>query len=207
MEKIFTELLWPIIVVGIPVFATIYSAYQRNRNNSKESHKPYVVLENVKKLETINKYQYYLNIFGMNNANKKTENNIYADLELKNIGYGVATNIKFYDLFSSKQLDGMQEMDDKVIQKLFTTLDLGEKEMKNIEAIIMPYLKKEDMCKLICIYQDLNGNIYDLLINIDIQTNGFYDFSSYQRSSHSYKRTVSCYKKNYKKILKDYSTY
>ena len=39
----------------------------------------------------------------------KLDSTVKISLSLQNIGYGVASNIKFYDLESAKQIIGLQE--------------------------------------------------------------------------------------------------
>ena len=64
-------------------------------------------------------------------------------------------------------------------------------------------LQNEEHC-ILCVYQDLNENIYDFIIGIDMKKGGTFDFFAYQRSSHSYQKLVSVYRDNYKSIMRKY---
>jgi hypothetical protein len=126
---------------------------------------------------------------------------------LDNIGYGVASNIKFYDLLTGEQIKGTQTPSKDKIQKLVTTFDIASNKQKQVQAKILNKIGKEepqDHCMILCIYQDLNGNTYDFILRINIKSNDSYDFSTYQRTSHSYAKCISQYKKNYERIIKEY---
>lgn len=73
--------------------------------------------------------------------------------------------------------------------------------IKNEEGIIT-----EDHLRILCVYQDLNKNVYNFIISINVKQNGFYDFFAYQPSSNSYKRWIKQNKKQLKKIYKDYNS-
>lgn len=68
---------------------------------------------------------------------------INVDIVLKNIGYGVATNIKFYNLLDGKQVYGNQKSDSSQNQKLFT-FDIGESEEKKVSAQIVSSIIDKD---------------------------------------------------------------
>lgn len=196
------NLTFTILSIAIPVFATIYTAYSRIRNENRETHKPYLVLDKIIKLEELDKYKYYLNF--SKTAKISDNDNLFISLIIKNIGYGVASNIKFYNLSNGEEIEGMQEIDSKQIQKLFTTLDIASLNEKKLQACICDN-KLDDNLKILCIYKDLNENIYDLIINISIKENNNYHFFAYQPSSRSYKQWIKYNKKAYYKIYKKYS--
>ena len=159
------NLTFTILSIAIPVFATIYTAYSRIRNENRETHKPYLVLDEIVKLDDINKYKYYLN-FTLN-KDINTKNKLFISLIIKNIGYGVASNIKFYNLSDGKEIEGLQEKDNNQIQKLFTTLDIATNNEKKLQACISDN-NIDDNIKVLCVYKDLNENVYDFIINISI---------------------------------------
>ena len=47
------NLTFTILSILIPVFATIYTAYSRIRNENKETHKPYLVLDDIVEIEKV----------------------------------------------------------------------------------------------------------------------------------------------------------
>lgn len=214
-----SNVLIPVTSMIITVFATLYTVTERVKNENKEKHKPYLALNDIDKLDKLDEYKYYLTVLGKNYKEEhqnwsideinKTEEKDYIMVRflLDNIGYGVASNIKFYDLLTGEQIKGTQTPSKDKIQKLVTTFDIASNKQKQVQAKILNKIGKEepqDHCKILCIYQDLNGNTYDFILRINIKSNDSYDFSTYQRTSHSYAKCISQYKKNYERIIKEY---
>lgn len=214
-----SNVLIPVTSMIITVFATIYTVSERVKNENREKHKPYLALNDIDKLDKLDEYKYYLTVLGKNYKEEhqnwsideinKTEEKDYIMVRflLDNIGYGVASNIKFYDLLTGEQIKGTQTPSKDKIQKLVTTFDIASNKQKQVQAKILNKIGKEepqDHCKILCIYQDLNGNTYDFILRINIKSNDSYDFSTYQRTSHSYAKCISQYKKNYERIIKEY---
>lgn len=220
--NVWAGFIWPLLTVVIPVYATIFTVNSRIKNENKENHKPYLALKKVSDIESVDKYRYYLILIGRNyfqtheNTNVSdiklldNEKDIAVNLLVENIGYGVATNIKFYNLLTGHQIDGTQEINENRNQKLFTTFDIASTSEKQVQARILSSILNKDGInveehnRILCIYKDLNNNIYSFIISINIKTTGHYDFFSYQPSSKSYKKWVLENKKQYKKILKNY---
>jgi len=217
-----TNFIWPLLTVVIPVYATIFTVNNRIKNENKENHKPYLALKKVSDIEFVDKYKYYLILIGRNflklNSNfdlnsiklKENEKDIAVNLLIENIGYGVATNIRFYNLLTGMPIDGTQENNENRNQKLFTTFDIAANFEKQVQARIISSIINdnnifiEDHNRILCIYKDLNNNIYNFIISINIKSTGHYDFFSYQPSSKSYKKWLLENKKQYKKIIKNY---
>ena len=213
----YLSIILTILSIIIPVFATIYTGYIRIRNENKEGHKPYLVLGEIEKITTVNRFVYFLAILGdkIKKATpeevdelSKRSSNVNVSLALKNIGYGVASNIKFYDLETSKQIIGLQESSKTMNQKRFTTFDIPKDSEKKVQTCLINdrnelEINEESYC-ILCINQDLNENIYDFIIGIDVKAGGAYDFYAFQRSSHSYNKLLRSFKKNYKSILHEY---
>ena len=219
---LWSNILIPVTSMIITVFATLYTVSERIKNENKEKHKPYLTLNNIKPLNKIDEYKYYLTVIGRNykkEMNKITiekldeinkNNYISVTLSLDNIGYGVASNIKFYDLLTGDQIHGTQTPSKDKNQKLSMTFDIALNTEKQVQAKIINKIKVDDEieipdhCRILCVYQDLNGNIYDFIISINIKSNNTYDFFAYQRTSHSYKKWVKRNKTQYKQIIKKY---
>ena len=211
------SIILTILSIIIPVFATIYTGYIRIKNENKESHKPYLVLGEIEKISSVNRFVYFLAILGSKIKKatpeeieelSKGNGNVNVSLSLKNIGYGVASNIKFYDLETANQIIGLQDTSKTMNQKKFTTFDIPKDREKKVQTCLIndkgeELINEESYC-ILCIYQDLNENIYDFIIGIDVKEGGAYDFFAFQRSSHSYNKLLKNYKKNYKKILNEY---
>ena len=213
-----SNVLIPVTSMMITVFATLYTVSQRVKNENREKHKPYLTLNNIEQQEKLDEYKYYLTLTGRNYIEKqniekeKTQENKYISvtLLLDNIGYGVASNIKFYNLLTGKEIRGTQTPSKDKNQKLFTTFDIASNQEKKVQAKIINTKKATDEieitdhCRMLCVYQDLNGNIYNLIISINIKSNDSYDFFTYQRTSHSYKKWIKENKTQYKKIMRQY---
>lgn len=214
MEIYITTFL-SIATIIITIVTTVYTVNKRVENEKRETHMPYIILEKVIALEDIDTRKYYLTFYGRNYSNLKikTKQEKYLPIELliKNIGYGVATNIKFYNLLTGNQIEGTQESHKEENQRLFTTLDAGVNEQKKIQAkLIGTILTKrkttiEEHNRILCVYKDLNEHIYTSIFCINMKDEDNYDFFAYQPSSKSYKRWIKENKKQYKEILKKYS--
>lgn len=199
--NLWTNILVPVASMLITVFATLYTVSKRVENENKEKHKPYLTLNNIEYLKELDEYKYYYKTKGINHGERQCLNVL---LLLENIGYGVSSNIKFYNLLTAEEINGTQTLTIEKNQKLFTTFDIAINQQKKVQFQIENNIKNsKDECKILCVYQDLNGNTYDFIINIDIKTNDTYDFYTYQRTSHSYNKLIS-QNQNYSKIMNEY---
>lgn len=216
MEK-YTFIL-TIASIVVPVCATIIVSIYTVVSRVKAEHKPYLILERIETISNLDKCFYFIVMLGNKIRNKfqdqdvldlvNDENNIDVKIKLRNIGYGVATNIRFYDLNTSKKIYGNQEVTDDMVQKLFTTFDIAAGEEKSVQTSIVTKLQDdkimEDSNNILCVYQDLNGNIYNFLFVINVKAGGGYNYYSYQPSSHSYKRLMKKYRQQKRKIISQY---
>lgn len=219
MNDFVINILLPVLSIIIPVFATLYTVDNRIKAQNKENHQPYVVLNSIDDIDEINEFSYYLTPVGRNYLKEypvidygkiESNNDIAVKLNLHNIGYGVATNIKFYDLLTGIQVHGTQASNEEKNQKLFTTLDMEASEQKSIQARVINLvgvkdnIEIEDHIRILCVYRDLNENIYDFIISINAKKNNHYDFFAYQPSSRSYSKWRKENNEQYKKIIKNY---
>lgn len=216
MLNVFFDKILPILSIVIPVFATVYTVNKRIKAQTRENHQPHLVLESINTISSINKYRYYLTLVGRNYSKKNISiidvinnekgNILNIQISLKNIGYGVATNIKFYSLLNGEQIYGSQESSENSNQKLYTTFDIAASEVKKISSQVISDLNEDDMDhnRILCVYKDLNGNVSSFIITINVKKNNHYDYFAYQPSSLSYKKWIKENKKNYKKIINKY---
>ena len=152
MLDIFFDMILPILSIIIPVFATVYTVNKRIKAQTRENHQPHLVLESIKTISSIDKYRYYLTLVGKNYSEKnidikdaielESEGLLNVEISLKNIGYGVSTNIKFYNLLTGHQIYGSQKSSETSNQKLYTTFDIGAGEIKKISAQIISDIQK-----------------------------------------------------------------
>ena len=216
MEDI--TLILTVASIIVPVCATIIMSVYTVEMRVKAEHKPYVVLSRISALTGIDKCYYFITLLGKKLQKKCTseeikelvnkDNNITVKIDLKNIGYGVATNINFYNLETAEKIYGNQIVNDSMGQKLFTTFDIASNEEKGVQTFLVTMEENEkiieDSINILCIYQDLNGNVYNFVFTINIKSGGGFSYYAYQRSSKSYKRLLRKYKMNKMKILLDY---
>lgn len=216
--EIYTLLL-TIASIVIPVCATIISAVYTVEKRVKAEHKPYIVLDTIQDVTFIDKCYYFIVLFGNKFKNKffdkeknqepTLEGNINVKIKIKNIGYGVATNVRFYNLDTGKKIQGNQVINNNINQQLFTTFDIAATEERSVQTSLAIIKENgqviEDTINTLCIYQDLNGNIYNFVFVIDIKSGGGYSYYAYQPSSHSYKKLIKQYSKEKTKIFSDYN--
>ncbi len=194
--------IYPLVAILIPVMATIHTLNMRLRNENREKHQPYLILESISTLFHINRNKYYLTLYSEEDIKKANE--LQLEIFLKNIGYGVATNVKLYDLSNANQINGCQKLNDNINQKLFTTFDIASEEDRKIQFVIRYSQNSNNNYRILCVYQDLNHNVYDFILAINIKKKNKFDYFSYQPSSLSYQRIVNEKKKQVASILKEY---
>jgi len=221
---LFLDVLLPSLSILISLFIGIYTVNRRVENENKESHKPYLVVYDISVLPNFHRTNYFLTFFGRNYLKKygkakesellikDEEKDFFISLCLKNIGYGVASDIRFYNLLTGNEIVGTQESNKDINQKLFTTLDIATDQKKEVPVKILSYIIEdegivlEDHNRILCVYKDLNDHIYDAIITVNMKTPKTFDYFIYQRTSRSYKKWIRENKKEYKKILKEYNT-
>ena len=165
--------IYPLVAILIPVMATIHTLNMRLRNENREKHQPYLILESITNLFHLNKNKYYLTIYSEDNI--KNSNELKIEIFLKNIGYGVATNVKFYDMNQADQINGCQRLNDNVNQKLFTTFDIASAEDRKVQVVIRYNRNLSNNYRIVCVYQDLNHNVYNFMMAINIKRRNKFD--------------------------------
>ena len=200
--EVWNTYIYPIVAILIPVMATIHTLNMRLKNENREKHQPYLILDNITDIYKIDKNKYYLTLYDEDEAKKANE--LKLEIFLKNIGYGVATNVKFYDILDVNQISGCQKLNENINQKLFTTFDIASSEDRKVQFVIRYNPFKSNVYHLLCIYQDLNHNVYNFVMAINIKKRNRFDYYSYQPSSLSYQRYIKEKKKEIERILKDY---
>ena len=201
MDKI--TIIISLLTILVSLFVAVYTVHGRIKNENKEKHKPYLVLKSLQNLKSLDQYNYYITL-KKHDVGKEIE--IPFNIILENIGYGVASNIRFYDLLTGECIKGTQVLDKNINQQLFTTLDVASSNIIQIQMLLTNYLNPNGVShnRMLCIYQDLNQNIYDFIIHINVKNKSNYDFYAYQRSSKSYQKCIEESKKEYNKAIKDY---
>ena len=211
MEYILIEVIIPVFTILVSILIGVYTVHSRIKNENKESHKPYLVLKDLIRVDKPSKYSFYLNIYGKNTIRDEKNEELFLNCRLGNIGYGVASNIKFYDLVSACQIEGTQLRIKEQDQKLYTTFDIANNYEKTVDMLCNYDLTNKEMLEqdktiLLCVYQDLNENYYDFILIINYKEGNHFDYYAFQRTSKSYKNLMKNYKENYKKIMDKYKS-
>src|SRR5574344_337160 len=209
-QYIIVQIVIPVLTILISVFIAVYTVHGRIKNENKESHKPYLVLKEVYRNEDADPYDFYLRVFGrehlkVNNDSPNTKT-LYLKCFIGNIGYGVASNIKFYDLNTGEQVVGNQVRDKEYDQKLYTTFDIAKEREKHVDMHCIYEITdresiEQDGTILLCVYQDLNQKYDDFIIAINYKEKKHFDYYAFQRTSKSYKNLMQDYNNNYIKIM------
>ena len=209
MEIFIVQVVIPVCTILVSVLIGVYTVQGRIKNENKESHKPYLVLRDLEKIDNPDLYDFYLHLYGQKYIEEKESSNLYLRWTIGNIGYGVASNIKFFDLSTTQPFEKVQIRNIEKDQKLYTTFDIADNRDKHID-MICTYSKgkkndlETDKTYILCVYQDLNQNYYDFIICITYKGDSHYDYSIFQRTSRSYKNICSEYKSNFKTIINNY---
>lgn len=169
-----------IVTIVVSIGATIVNIWLVNKNTNKqienqnkETYRPRLRLKNVK-ITVHNIDERYLYAYSKKYIDNKKSVDIYVDLELENIGYGVANDISFYMLNSGHKCMGIQNQNKETIQVLNSTIEIP-KDKNQIVKFLFSFNRdsidletedfdNDDFIILICNYKDLNGNSYKILI-------------------------------------------
>ena len=173
------------MLIFIPILTAIINVYIVNRNTNKqianqnkETYRPRLKLKNVQ-ITQCNDKEHILYAHSKNYKEENEEISQYFEIELENIGNGLANDISFYMLNSGEKCYGYQFNNDNDNQILDSTIEIPvNKEGKVLFNIdfdknsINPEKEppnNNDLVLLVCNYKDLNNNSYQILIGIIIK--------------------------------------
>ena len=221
----YLNLVLSIITIFISIGATIINIWLVNKNTNKqienqnkETYRPRLKMKSIKIIENNSEDRY---LYAHSKKYEKENNSItlYVNIELENIGNGIANDISFYMLHSGKKCLEIQNESKEINQFLNSTLEIPKDKTENIKFLFsfnkdsineeLEFLNSEDFIILICNYKDLNNNNYKILIGfilkkynpfkieytdeleIDkIYNDGKYSAYYYQEETNSYKGMV-----------------
>lgn len=221
-----------IIISSIMTFISIYFVNENTNkqiaNQNKETYKPRLRLKKITNLKDV-KYKNCLCANGSYFDYNGECVTLFLDIELENIGNGLANNISFYVLNNGYKCSNYQNINYETNQLLGSTLEVpkGEKETFrfcfNFNKIYLDNKDKYnngDYIILVCNYKDLNNNNYKLIIgyilknyevikskskdnNYIVYNDGCFSSYYYQEDTLEFKQLVNIdyYKENYKRIL------
>ena len=228
-----------IITILVSIGATIINIRLVNKNTNKqienqnkETYRPRLKLNEIKIVEH-NINQRYLYAYSKKYDKEENSIDVYVDITLENIGYGIANDITFYMLNNGDKCFGIQSISKENNQVLNSTIEIPKENKDTIKFLFsfnrnsinddLNDFDNDDFIILICNYKDLNGNNYEMLIgfilkkyepfnieedeneNYKIYNNGKYNFYYYQEETKEFKGMINkdIYKENYKKIQID----
>ena len=228
-----TRDLYDWLIFIIPTILTIVNVWIVNlntnkqiKNQNKETYRPRLKVSNIERIsskEYVHSYYAHSKYFeeGSNKGNVKFK------IQLENIGTGLANDIQFYMLNSGEKclgyqvdnvlenqiLDSTEEVPVGKSLDVYFNINFNRKKIKEYEKQL-----EGDFVILICNYQDLNQNNYNILIGISVKYMDWnsefdgenelekvmFDYYYYQEDTKNYIGMINkkSYSDNYKEILK-----
>lgn len=222
----YLNLIISVIAILISIGATIINVWLVNKNTNKQienqnknTYMPRLRLINLKRADLDSeKAHYWLNF---NNVDVNSSLYVVLDMELENIGYGIANDISFYDLKDGIRIYITQSENPEISQLTASTTEITQSSKATFRFICWleteNELLKYDELLLICKYEDLNKNEYKLLIGCkpkmiinNLKTTGSsdvtVDFYYYQEDTKEFNKIVNNkkYVDKYKRIIGKY---
>lgn len=218
-------LIVSVVVAFFEVMIVVWNTNKQIDNQNRETYKPRLKLKalGAVKKETGKRYLYACS----NNYDNNKENvSLYVDIELENIGNGIANDLSFYMLANGKKCLGLQVEDNNMNQELNSTIEIpkgNSQKVKFLFNINIDKINEKETVLLICNYKDLNNNNYKMLIGVilnkyepftieyskkrnleEVYNAAKFSIYYYQEETEAYKAMVEneMYKNYYKEILK-----
>lgn len=171
-------------------------------SQNKENHRPYI---NIKKVQpNCNKSEegYWGNYIKYEGNEITVERNI----EIENIGYGIATNIKIIEVKENYYINEMASNAPEN-ESILSTLDLGIMKTKKINIRLSVPENIDDRpasIPLIIGYMDLNDNVYTMMLILDLEILPQYTY--YPETSKNYHNMLRTYNVKYKSLIDKYTS-
>lgn len=170
-------------IIGTIIYTNKNTILQIN-NQNKQSYRPYIRIDKIEVVtnnEPEDQYtnmfdQYYNDIYlGKNNSKTPVNAPIGIRIELKNIGFGIAKNVKIFDMKKCKELKiRIIKEEGAYIINNNSNYDLAISEIIPIK-IVVKYIKEKkeisDFSNYAVFYEDINGNVYSNEIKMKIGIN------------------------------------
>jgi len=196
---IFRDIAIPIIVPIVTIYFTINNVNKNTTFQIKEQNKsnvrPFITIDYIKIIAMPDEWRHSYLLYNYKSKGIDIIHNKYITISIKNIGMGPALNIHFYNLLNGKKVFtelkyGNEEKGLAYIQDNLEC-NIQDKEEKDIVCNILfkydekvsirqpsgDYIEKDLMHRaqpifLLCLYNDVDGNIYDCIIRVDIWGKG-----------------------------------
>jgi hypothetical protein len=205
----FIENLYWIIPSLLSLGAIIAVALNTNKqikNQNKEQHKPYLVVKSFNtKLKDAPPSLY--NEYSIYNSPDKFEDypkGINSILKIKNIGYGLATNIVLYGIHET--IAHRIEIDEEDEAQYYSVKHISPLEIYDWEIMVSPKKERSTFMSttfdIMMFYTDVNLNVYSTLISITMP--GRSKITFHPKNSRNFKILLNEHQTNYKKLLRKY---
>lgn len=210
-----------IVVTIINVRAVNKNTTRDINNQNKQDHKPHLNLLKIEEEEVIYPI-HFVNSSNYENDRKKIFDE-YMKITLENKGYGIASNIAFYNLLTGEECPATYAESASLDQR-YETNEIYKDDKKTFNFCfkfnnekIDKSKNKSDFVYLLCDYQDLNSNHYQSIIGVVVkevyvctkESNGVlvsanchFNEIYYQENTFLFRKTIECYSKEYNKIQK-----
>lgn len=217
-----------VIISAAAILFVVRNTNRQIENQNKESHRPYIDIINIErikhnylrnydeKIEFSNEEQipHFLSKRYSVDFNNEKNVNMIIEIQLRNIGYGVANNLHFWSIHSTtffNYIKGHKEGNH------FSTINLARDQKVNLRVYIDFQLKevhyrelRDNICFLI-FYSDLLGNIYSQFVNIYLvypfdnnKQDVYLNYTFYSQESSDFYRVLKNLEVDYDKELEKY---
>lgn len=219
-DNFITSYLFPILEIIVPsiiLFITVRYTYKKSRQLLMEDKSPMIILENfntTKEKNYINTHKFYVESsdFSEENLKKYKTKKSLRYLELKNIGEGPALNVRFYNLYDGKQIEGNLVSDNSVDLASFPTIIIPKDKVHKFSMVFKSVLleAKSDIDKplymgneflILVVYNDVFNKRSDLIIHLLFDPNkDIFEFSTLLKTDEKHLQYKNKYASSYNKI-------
>jgi hypothetical protein len=211
----------------VTIVATILNVWAVNKNTTKQidnqnkqTYQPHLK-KGDSKFVSVKSIENSIHYFVKSKYCPKTKKDLgkaCLEIELCNHGYGIATNINFYNLLTGELISTVEDIN--VNRDDRESVEILKDEIGKFDFIIdfnkskcnPSKIQDNDYLFILCDYQDLNQNHYKLIIKSQFVEAIIDNFSKYdelacttnddyyQEGTYIYRKTIENYKDKYSKI-------
>lgn len=179
--------------VGIilALIGVLWSTNKQIENQNRESHRPYIVIDEVKQIQIDVKMENYTFWYKVE-TQKVIDNKILSktnkkfEILISNIGYGLAKDVTFYQLSDKKEILKSYRKSTTAIpistfdiahdknKSVVFDIDFFSREYKKVgntengKANFVYNYQNPDIFEFIIFYRDLNNNIYATIVMLNL---------------------------------------
>lgn len=216
------------------VAAIVFVVINTNRqikNQNKESHRPYISISSLSDITSHDPITYektynpYYEVKTYNIIKNQILDNINAKIvfTIKNMGYGIARDIRIYSLDSDKDSIKHKFRQTESVSSV-TMLDIINGKSKKILFDIHYHCKQykhfgkvtngkvksvfdynsRDYCNFVLFYSDLNDNIYSTVFSLSFNCHGPFQYGYYTEGTSNFNKLIKDLPVDYKLLKQKY---